>query len=102
MNGDHPVFDNLRLYLKLRPVIGALKKELRMKFSLNMLFQVIATLIQGANAVAGSGMLTPNQQGGLAVIVGAIQAVVAAIAHFHNPDGTKASEPYIKDSLKLT
>jgi len=96
------VFDDLRLYLKLRPVIGALKKEFRMKFSFNMLFQIIATLIQGANAVAGSGMLTPNQQGGLAVIVGAIQAVVAAIAHFKNPDGTPASEPYVKDKLKIT
>jgi hypothetical protein len=47
-------------------------------------------------------MLTPNQQGGLAVIVGAIQAVVAAIAHFKNPDGTPASEPYVKDKLKIT
>jgi hypothetical protein len=93
------VFEELRIYLKLRPAIQALRKEFRMKLSWNMFFQIVATAIQGANAV--SGMLPPKQQAGLAVIVGAIQGIVAAIAHFRNPDGTPASVAYVKPELKI-
>jgi hypothetical protein len=88
------VFNDLRMYLKLRPLIGALKKEFCMKFSWNMVIQIVATLIQCANVI--SGLLPPAQQASLALIVGAVQGVVAAIAHFKNPDGTPAAEPYVK------
>lgn len=86
----------IRIYLKLRPYINRLKEELHMKFSWNMILQVIATAIQGVNAI--SGMLPHDQAAGVAVIVGVVQAVAAAIAHFSNPDGTSAKVAYIPDS----
>ena len=59
-----------------------------MKFSWNVIAQAIATAIQGANAI---GTILPHDhQVAIALGIGAVQAIVAFIAHFKNPDGTTA------------
>ena len=64
-----------------------------MKFSWNLVIQILGLIVQGANAMGA--LLPPEYQAGLAVIVGLIQAIVAAIAHFSNPDGTPAAVAYL-------
>lgn len=65
-----------------------------MKFKLNMLLQIIGTIMQGTMAV--SPMLTGKGKVAAEITVAAAQGIVAAMAHYSNPDGTKAEEPYIK------
>lgn len=88
----------LRLYWRLRPYLSQLQKELHMKFSWNVVTQILLTTVQGANAV--SSLFPPKTQAGIAVVVGVVQAVIAAIAHFSNPDGTPAAMPYKPDAAK--
>lgn len=64
-----------------------------MKFSWNLITQVLGTIVQGANAVGG--ILPPDIKVTVALGVGVIQAIVALIAHFSNPDGTSAKSMYI-------
>ncbi|MBN1567948.1 MAG: hypothetical protein JXA73_08870 [Acidobacteria bacterium] len=64
-----------------------------MRLSVNMVIQILMTLLQAYNAV--SDMLPDDWKGGAAAIMAIIQAVVAAIAHFKNPDGSSAKVAYI-------
>lgn len=88
---------DIRLYLKVRPYLRKIEKQLEdseMKFSLNVLIQVLGTMMQGLMAV--SPMLTGKGKFAAEVAVSAVQGVAAVAAHFSNPDGTKATEPYVK------
>jgi hypothetical protein len=64
-----------------------------MKLRFNVLFQMSGAVIQLANE---HGALVPAKyQWLLAIVVGVAQLVVSVKAHFSNPDGTPASEPYV-------
>jgi len=64
-----------------------------MKWSVNTVLQLLATIAQGINAV---GELVPEGYHlWVAVALSAIQGVVGVLAHFRNPDGTNVKAPYI-------
>lgn len=84
----------VKVYFKLRPVIARAKEILKMKFSLNMVTQIIAMVVQGANALGG--ILPPEYSAPIALGIAAVQGIVAFVAHFKNPDGTPAAQPYVK------
>ncbi len=65
---------------------------MRMKFSWNMAVQAVATLLQLFNAYGS--ILPPKYQALGAGILGGLQLIVAALAHYSNPDGTPAASPY--------
>lgn len=91
------VVGDIRLYLKIRPYLRKIEKQLgdaQMKISLNVLIQVLGTLLQGLMAV--SPMLSGKGKFAAEVAVSAVQGATAVAAHFSNPDGTKAQEPYVK------
>lgn len=63
-----------------------------MKLSWNIAIQALATLAQLFNAY---GAILPARWQLLgAGVLGGIQAIVAAVAHYYNPDGTTAIVPY--------
>lgn len=64
-----------------------------MKLSLNVIIQILATIIHAANMA--SGILPAKYQALVVLIVGLIQSVSALLAHFANPDGTPAITPYV-------
>ena len=83
----------LQIVVALRKVFAQFAAEMKMKFSVNLVVQVICTLVQGLDAI--SGELTPKQREVAALVVGVLQAVSALLAHFTNPDGTPASQAYV-------
>lgn len=87
-------FTGFRLYLKLNPFVKQLKGEFKMKFSWNMIAQILGTVIQAANAAAP--VLGGHSQIYISAGVAVLQAFAGLFAHFSNPDGTSAAAPYIK------
>jgi len=65
-----------------------------MKLTLNwsIAAQVVATILHVLNYA--SGVVPPRYQPYIALALGILQALGAFIAHFNNPDGTSASQPY--------
>lgn len=76
----------LRLLRVVNGLAAQLKKETAMKFSTNMILQVLGTVIQGANQI--SSFVPPDAKFWVAIGVAALQLVVAGIGHHSNPDGT--------------
>lgn len=64
------------------------------KVSTNFLAQIVGLVLQGANQA--SGIIPPGGRFWFAIGVGAIQLVSAILGHYSNPNGTPASEPYVK------
>lgn len=65
-----------------------------MKFSVNSVIQVLVLIAQGINAV--SDLLPPRGKFYAAVALAAVQGVVGVLAHFSNPDGTRATQPWAR------
>jgi hypothetical protein len=80
----------IKLYWRLRPYINREKELLKMKLSFNLIAQILATAIQGTTAI--SGMFPPKTQAAIAVCMGAVQSVVAVIAHFSQPPATEPAK----------
>lgn len=90
----------IRMYWRLRPYINQLKELFAMKFSVNILIQILATIAQALNQIGD--LFPPDHRMTVTLIIGVIQAVVALMAHFKNPDGTSAKLPYdAPKSVKL-
>ena len=76
-----------------------------MKFSTNLLIQILGTTIgvaaQCAPILPAKAANYVSIAGGAAAL-GAqmIQAVTALVAHFRNPDGTPATQPYAPGASK--
>lgn len=83
------LFKDVYVWHKLQPYIRQLKgelKEMHIKFSWNVLAQVVGTVAQIANV---AGQLVPAKyQGTLAAGIGALQGIAAFLAHFSTPQGT--------------
>lgn len=65
-----------------------------MKISVNSVIQLLALIAQGINAV--SDLLPPRGKFYAAVALAAVQGVVGVLAHFSNPDGTHATQPWAR------
>lgn len=85
------IFQQARLLMKLQPCEKQFETEIKMKFSLNMILQLVATAIQAANII--SGYLSPHGQAITAAAVGIVQTVVSAIAHFSVPPNSTTDIP---------
>jgi hypothetical protein len=88
------MFDKIKALLKLRAAFKQLKEICKMKFSINVIVQLLGVLLQLYNQL--SGMIPSGYKEIIALVVGIIQGLVALLAHFTNPDGTPAAEPYTK------
>lgn len=64
----------------------------------NILFQVAAVLVQGANML--TSLTPPKYQGVVFLLVGIAQVLVAYRAHYFNPDGTPSTVAYVKPPKK--
>lgn len=65
-----------------------------MKFSVNVAIQMLALAAQGLNQTVD--LLPPRGRFWAMVALSAVQGLTAVLAHFINPDGTPATEPYRK------
>ena len=84
----------LRIWLRLRPVMNKFQELTKMKFSVNVLIQMLALAAQGLNATME---LLPGRGKFWAMVgLSAVQGVTAVLAHFANPDGTPAQVAYLK------
>ena len=63
-----------------------------MTISLNVILQMIGVAIQALNQVAP--FFPPKTKVTIAAVVALLQAIVAFLAHFKNPDGTSAQVAY--------
>jgi len=84
----------LRIWLRLRPMMKKFQELTRMKFSVNVAIQMLALAAQGLNATVE---LLPGRGKFWAMVgLSAVQGVTAVLAHFANPDGTPAQVAYLK------
>lgn len=84
----------LRIWLRLRPIMNRFQELTKMKFSVNVLIQMFALAAQGLNATVE---LLPGRGKFWAMVgLSAVQGVTAVLAHFANPDGTPAQVAYLK------
>lgn len=67
-----------------------------MKLSVNTVIQILALSGQVLNFT--QDFVPAEGKIWIAVALSAIQGASAVLAHFANPDGTPASEPYVKKS----
>ncbi len=65
-----------------------------MKFSVNVAVQMLALVAQGLNA--SMGLLPGKGKFWAMVALSSVQGITAVMAHFVNPDGTPAQDPYLK------
>jgi hypothetical protein len=84
----------LRIGLRLRPIMNRFQELTKMKFSVNVAIQMLALAAQGLNATME---LLPGRGKFWAMVgLSAVQGVTAVLAHFANPDGTPAQVAYLK------
>jgi hypothetical protein len=84
----------LRIWLRLRPIMNSFQELTKMKFSMNVAIQMLALAAQGLNATVE---LLPGRGKFWAMVgLSAVQGVTAVLAHFANPDGTPAQVAYLK------
>jgi hypothetical protein len=84
----------LRIWLRLRPIMNRFQELTKMKFSVNVLIQMLALAAQGLNATME---LLPGRGKFWAMVgLSAVQGVTGVLAHFANPDGTPAEVAYLK------
>jgi hypothetical protein len=84
----------LRIYWKLRPMLEQLKGLSKMKLSTSLVFQALAIVAHGINQI--SGLVPPKYQWLVAGAIGILQGINVIGAHFYNPDGTPATQAYVK------
>lgn len=89
----------IKLYFKISPLIDTLQKECSMKLTTNVVIQILATVGQLVNQL--SPVVPEKQRTLVLAVLAAVQGVVAAVAHYSNPDGTNASAAYVKPDSKV-
>jgi hypothetical protein len=88
------IMQTLKIYWRLRPLLAQARELSKMRFSLNMVIQILGMAGQAINALVD--FVPPKSKPIAAGVIGVIQAVTALLAHFSNPDGTPAADPYVK------
>ena len=83
----------IRLWWALRPILNQLKELSTMKFSVNVVFQMLALVAQGLMQM--QELLPPRGKFWAVVVLSGVQGVVGVLAHFRNPDGTPAEAAWI-------
>jgi hypothetical protein len=86
------VFNELRLYLKLRPDLNRIKELSRMKLSVNVVGQMLLTILHMGNLALG--FVPAADKFYVTAALGFLQIVISVLAHYRNPDGSPASQPY--------
>jgi hypothetical protein len=66
---------------------------MKFSFNVNAMIQCLATALQFAN-MANDLPLPPKAKGYVTVAIGVIQSISGLLAHFKNPDGSSAKEPW--------
>ena len=84
----------IRLWLRLRPILSQFQELTKMKFSVNVAIQMLALAAQGINAT--QDLLPAKGKFWAMVTLSAVQGLTAVLAHFANPDGTPSEAPYIR------
>lgn len=84
----------LRIYWRLRPLLNQLQELTHMRFSVNVAIQMLALVAQGLNASVD--LLPAKGKLWAMVALSVVQGSTGVLAHFTNPDGTRAEAPYIK------
>lgn len=82
--------------MKLSPYMDQIGALFKMPISWHVVFQTVAILTQAANAIAP--MFAPNTKTEIMLGISAVQATLAFVAHFRNPDGTKITAPANADN----
>lgn len=76
-------------------MVGAEGDKGLMKLKVNVLLSGLASLGQILNTYGG--IIPPKYQTLVAGVLGGTTMIVAAVAHYRNPDGTPAVVPYVKE-----
>ena len=82
-------FDEIKLFLKLRPIIKQIQKEAHMKLSVNVVSQTL--LLLGQAISAAEPYLSPKGRAISAGVLGVVQAVVSLAAHFSDVPDTSTN-----------
>lgn len=83
----------IRLYFRLRPYLKQFQEVAHMKISVNSLLQMLLLVVQAINA--SSELLQGKAKFFALVALSAVQGLISVLAHFKNPDGTPAAQPYV-------
>lgn len=84
----------LKIWRRLRPLERRFLELTKMKFSVNVVIQMLALAAQGINATYD--LLPDRARFWAMVALSVVQGATAVLAHFANPDGTPAEAPYVK------
>ncbi|MGQ9686261.1 MAG: hypothetical protein ACUVT2_08160 [Thiobacillaceae bacterium] len=84
----------LRLWWRLRPILKQFKELSKMRFSVNVVIQMLALVAQAINAT--QELLPARGKFWAMVGLSVVQGLTGVLAHFANPDGTPAEAPYIR------
>jgi len=88
------LFKIYKVYRKVDPQLQILQKEISgMTFSVNFLIQLLGTIAQIINII--SPVVPDNKKWIGIMILSIIQAITSGFAHYSNPDGTPAKEPFV-------
>lgn len=82
----------IRLMLRLQSILKEIEQMKGMKFSVNFVIQVMGVIAHAAAQI--SDFLPEEGKVWASVAIAAAQGMVGVLAHFRNPDGTPASQPY--------
>jgi len=82
----------IRVWWRLRPIVNQFKELSNMKFSVNVAIQMLALVAQGL--MQTQELLPGRGKFWALVAISGVQGVAAVLAHFANPDGTPAAQPY--------
>ena len=89
----------LRLYLKIRPDVAQLRKLFGMHISVNVAGQIVLTILHMLNIF--TPVVPPKYKFLAMAVIGALNLVLSILAHYSNPDGTPASEPFALTAEQL-
>lgn len=83
-----------KVYKKVDPQLKILQKEISgMTININAGIQILSTVAQIVNIV--SPVIPDNKKIWATTVLSIIQALTALFAHYSNPDGTPAAEPFV-------
>ncbi len=86
-----------RIWWRARPYIKQLKEMKKMKFNSKLQMVLHAATIIAGFLLTVAPLLPAKYKPGVIVVTGAVQMALGKIGAMLNPDGTPATEPYVKE-----